>query len=619
MALLLFRTLLLYFLIFANEVSSLDNIIVRDLEPGDTLLPQRRLRAAKRSHELGARDVKGCLRYDHNLHYLDADTHGSTSQLAAKLGMQFKIPALMLEDVEHHIESIGCYSSEIRLYFKSVGVLKRTHSELTSVDSFLLVTSHEGCNEDGERKPHMVSETTLDLDNHSIILSITRVPWKSTFTSMTLDFGKNDDEYVLRRHGKLEPRQAAVTSSVAATSSVAYPPAPSSTPSNWNASESFNKTWLDISILPPDPSLGTLSVSGPKIPPANFDVKCKNCTVQGNIDLVAGSLTVGGINHASPNTTQGIVNLTESVIDYVEHGYVQFTSNNFAAHIELESTVSASGTLYNYTAPLPTIPLTPFQIPGIASVGAELVPQVFVGFKLEASIDFFYGFEVQIPNNSSVLLDLGNISKSTQSGFSDTNVTALPFQATLPNLALNAVGGFKPQLLLGISFFSGKGTAGAGIFLDAPVLTSTISTVSHVDSKCENVTNSAVANGIIDDVFDTLTHIDASVNVGLGLVAQAELDVGEYSFKDNAPYNLAETSFALPTACMSFDAGAKSYGPASATSSATGSATATQGHSGGKSGAAGVVNPFGAQGAGLRGMVVVSGLMVVGSVCFVLL
>ena len=69
--------------------------------------------------------------------------------------MQFKIPALMLEDVEHHIESIGCYSSEIRLYFKSVGVLKRTHSELTSVDSFLLVTSHEGCNEDGERNPHM--------------------------------------------------------------------------------------------------------------------------------------------------------------------------------------------------------------------------------------------------------------------------------------------------------------------------------------------------------------------------------------------------------------------------------------------------------------------------------
>ena len=64
----------------------------------------------------------------------------------------------------------------------------------------------------------------------------------------------------------------------------------------------------------------------------------------------------------NPNTTQGILNVTESVIDYVEHGYVQFTSNNFGAHIELESTATASQTLYNYTAPLPTIPLSPFQV-----------------------------------------------------------------------------------------------------------------------------------------------------------------------------------------------------------------------------------------------------------------
>lgn len=69
--------------------------------------------------------------------------------------MQFKTLAVMLEDVEHHIESIGCYPSEIHLSFKSAKVLKRTHEEFTKVDSFLLVTSHEGCNEDGERTPHM--------------------------------------------------------------------------------------------------------------------------------------------------------------------------------------------------------------------------------------------------------------------------------------------------------------------------------------------------------------------------------------------------------------------------------------------------------------------------------
>ena len=104
----------------------------------------------------------------------------------------------------------------------------------------------------------------LDPDNHVIVLSITRVPWKSTFHSMTLDFGKSDDEFVLRRHKQLVPRQAAATSSGAATSSIVYPAAPSSTPNNFNGSASFNRHWLDTSILPPDPSLGKLSVSGPK-------------------------------------------------------------------------------------------------------------------------------------------------------------------------------------------------------------------------------------------------------------------------------------------------------------------------------------------------------------------
>ena len=69
--------------------------------------------------------------------------------------MNFKNPALMIEDYEHHVERIGCYSSEIYLYFKSAEVLQRIHSEITRVDNFLLVTSHEGCNEDGERSPHV--------------------------------------------------------------------------------------------------------------------------------------------------------------------------------------------------------------------------------------------------------------------------------------------------------------------------------------------------------------------------------------------------------------------------------------------------------------------------------
>lgn len=131
-----------------------------------------------------------------------------------------------------------------------------------------------------------------------------------------------------------------------------------------------------------------------------------------------------------------------------------------------------------------------------------------------------------------------------------------------------------------------------------------------MSSKCENVTAS-------NDIFDTLTHIDASVDVGLGLTADADVDIGGISFEDAAPYSVLQTSYALPTACMSFDAGAKSYGPATATPSPT--TSATKGHDGAKSGAAGVVSPFGAQGAGFMGTMAVSGLMALGSVFFMLL
>ena len=69
---------LLCFLIFASGVLSLDNVVVRDLGYDDKItLPERRLRAAKRSIQLSARGVEGCLRYDHDLHYLDGEYDSS--------------------------------------------------------------------------------------------------------------------------------------------------------------------------------------------------------------------------------------------------------------------------------------------------------------------------------------------------------------------------------------------------------------------------------------------------------------------------------------------------------------------------------------------------------------
>ena len=157
-------------------------------------------------------------------------------------------------------------------------------------------------------------------------------------------------------------------------------------------------------------------------------------------------------------------------------------------------------------------------------------------------------------------------------------MTALPFQAQTPDVTLTVAGGFVAQLLLGISFFGGDATAGAGIFLDSPMLTTTFSTVSHVNSKCENVTNNAVANEVINDIFKTLTHIDTSIDLELGVTAEAQAKLGKYIIKEEVPYAVVETSFSLPTACISYDGKASTYGPApTSTSTKTPGAKGTSG------------------------------------------
>lgn len=166
-------------------------------------------------------------------------------------------------------------------------------------------------------------------------------------------------------------------------------------------------------------------------------------------------------------------------------------------------------------------------------------------------------------------------------------MTALPFQAQLPDVSLTVAGGFIPQLLVGVSFFGGDAIAGAGIFLNAPSITTTFSTVSHVNSKCENVTNNAIANDVINDIFHTLTHIDASVDLQLGVTADAQVSLGDYIVKDDKPYAVLDKSFSLPTGCISFDGSAKTYGPAP-----TSTSTKVPGP---KSGASAISNPLGGQ------------------------
>ncbi|MCJ1276962.1 hypothetical protein MMC21_004771 [Puttea exsequens] len=495
---------------------------------------------------LDRRAFKDALRPEHQFHYMDDDAKLG-SPFSASVNMRFKAPTLLLEEIDHHFRKIECFDDRIYIYFDIAEAMTHAHEEFTKAEIFILVSSHEGCNEDGERNAYLVSEVMMHPEEQVIVFYTARMPWKNTFTALKVSFGGGKTGLTSRHHGRLRPRQMDPPSPSAPSSSstVTYPEAPTNTPQSANVTSTFSPSLIDKAILPPDTSLSVLT---PELP-GGLIITCKNCTITGDLNLAAGSFTMGDFN------SSGAENATRQAVDFVDDGYIEFHSNHFRAHIELESTVLASADLIDFTAPLPTIALTPFQIPGIASVGPQLIPQVYIGFQVAAALNFSYGFDATIPDGSSLTLNIGNVSKSTQTGFDATTISPLPFQAAISDIALTAVAGFRPQLLLGVSFFEGSATAGAGIFLDAPMLTATITPVTHVGANCENGTSSTA-----DKIFDSLTHISTSAEIGLGVVAEVKVGLGESLIDEGTPVNIVNKTFDLPSSCLSFDAAAKTYG-----------------------------------------------------------
>lgn len=178
--------------------------------------------------------------------------------------------------------------------------------------------------------------------------------------------------------------------------------------------------------------------------------------------------------------------------------------------------------------------------------------------------------------------------------------------------------GFKPELLLGISIIGSAATAGFGVFFDLPSVSATVAEVAHVDSKCESASATTTTKGALPDLFDSLTHITGSVDVGFGILAQADLVIG---FHENVTFPLLSTSFPLPTACIRFDKKASTFGPASATST-SGIGPNGNGHGNGNgktSDASHIAVPSSTVFGGLKRLGAAAGLLLLVSACFVTL
>jgi hypothetical protein len=69
--------------------------------------------------------------------------------------MKYRLPTITLEDIELHIMEIQCSGSTIAIEFPNQQTLESAKKTWDSIPEFLVISSHPGCNEDGERASHL--------------------------------------------------------------------------------------------------------------------------------------------------------------------------------------------------------------------------------------------------------------------------------------------------------------------------------------------------------------------------------------------------------------------------------------------------------------------------------
>ena len=84
-----------------------------------------------------------------------SSTPGSLLPFAAHVRLKSILPALLLEEHEGYLERIVCYGSTIALTFHDTSALSSAWAEFQQLPELLIITSHLGCNIDGERLPYL--------------------------------------------------------------------------------------------------------------------------------------------------------------------------------------------------------------------------------------------------------------------------------------------------------------------------------------------------------------------------------------------------------------------------------------------------------------------------------
>jgi len=84
------------------------------------------------------------------------------------------------------------------------------------------------------------------------------------------------------------------------------------------------------------------------------NLKCKNCTVTGGIEISQGKFSIGGGG--------GLADAITDPVEFFKSGSVEVAMSSFSVHIEISISIDKTKNLLDLVVPFPDIPLAAFAV-----------------------------------------------------------------------------------------------------------------------------------------------------------------------------------------------------------------------------------------------------------------
>lgn len=347
--------------------------------------------------------------YSGALEYINLENiHDGARRFVSKLHYVSPFPVIELENLEHLTEDIECKESESRIDLK----FRRDMHGADVRDAFkdgpgYIITSHEGCNEEGERALYKVEALPESNVESFVPIEAVRIPWKGAMRKLHVTFGYSNDGHSLRRHTKRQEEAAPPAEEAA-------PPAEPSADPNAPPIEIYvnqlEKTYeipaapedvetsIDLNFAVQNQAFDLTLLQVAQIP---IRIGCEDCSTTGFIDVSQGGFDID----INPFDGDGL--------DVVPDGNIELTTRGVGARMEFfASPVVSDG----FSIELFSIPVLGVAVPGVGELGLTATPTLDFNFALAGTLEVTAGFEVKVPDGANVNIAVPNFEESTASG-----------------------------------------------------------------------------------------------------------------------------------------------------------------------------------------------------------